>query len=183
MKSVLKALYNVLKAILTVFIFVVLTPLLFVFSVMTSGIYFADNGIATPKRFVFAMAVFTLGFIIWTLFRHRNRKIVGLMTLFIVAPAICAFTFWGVGAVMEIDSMDTFPLPGSTSFECTVTIEDPADTLLNLRSKPADIYSILVQVPEGSELTITRLSLGNWGQTSYGGFQGWVNMDFCYSMN
>ncbi len=60
-----------------------------------------------------------------------------------------------------------------TAYQGKVT----AEPSLRLRSGPGTNYSILVNVPYGTVITITAVSNG-WGKTTYSGKTGWVSLDY-----
>lgn len=48
---------------------------------------------------------------------------------------------------------------------------------LNLRAEPNTNCTIYLTIPKGTVINVTDTD-GNWGKTSYGGYEGWVSLDY-----
>ncbi len=52
------------------------------------------------------------------------------------------------------------------------------DDWLNMRSGAGTSYSVVTQIPDNKNLTVTKIS-NNWGYTTYNSKSGWVCLDYC----
>lgn len=50
---------------------------------------------------------------------------------------------------------------------------------LNFRTGPSTDYRRICTIPLGTIITITSIS-GDWGKTSYNGYDGWISMDYAF---
>lgn len=65
--------------------------------------------------------------------------------------------------------------PSTSIKSYKVKINTPSG--VNLRSGAGKKYNILIAIPNGTTVTISKLS-GGWGYTSYKGKKGWISLDY-----
>ncbi|MBQ2750573.1 MAG: SH3 domain-containing protein, partial [Clostridia bacterium] len=71
-------------------------------------------------------------------------------------------------------STETETESGGTATDNKIYITTAA---LNLRKGPATSYDRYTVIPDGAKISISETKNG-WGKTSYGGYTGWVSMDY-----
>lgn len=82
----------------------------------------------------------------------------------------------------KADSSSTETTTGDTAVQTfstgvyTVDLGGDGETL-NLRSINSSSGDLLTTIPEGTELTVDEVK-GSWGHVSFGGFDGWVFMEY-----
>ena len=82
----------------------------------------------------------------------------------------------------KADSSSTETTTGDTAVQTfstgvyTVDLGGDGETL-NLRSINSSSGDLLTTIPEGTELTVDEIK-GSWGHVSFGGFDGWVFMEY-----
>ncbi len=80
---------------------------------------------------------------------------------------------WGDSSV----TTTTTTLPTESFSEVGAGTYTVSASSLNMRSGPGTGYSVVTQIPNGAEVTVTATS-GNWAMVTYGSFNGYCSMDY-----
>lgn len=81
-----------------------------------------------------------------------------------------------------ITSFSTFANAASSYSAGLYKAQVDSGSYLNMRSGAGTGYSSVASIPNGAELTVTKVSVSggyNWGYTAYSGKSGWVALEFC----